>query len=185
MKSKKTIITLFVLFTVIAGSFCAYFICSNSEIDFESDKSIISNLSANEEKAITILSKEKYKDYAAVLYTVPSDEKIHFVYLIKHPYFFNRYIVKGGGSTNNGVDCTKVQNDKGESIFFIYDNADEASKCSAFELRSDGIIHSKIEEIDTPKGPYIITKEYDFEDKQTEVLVFEGSKTLEEVNQYF
>lgn len=186
MKNKKyiTIITLISLLAVIAGAFCIYFFCSDFKINIESDKSIISNLSANEDSAVTILAKEKYKDYAAVLYTAPSDEKVHFAYFIKHR-FFNRYSIKGGGSTNNGVDCTKVQNDDGELIFFIYDNASEASKCSAFELNFDGTVQSKIDEIDTPKGPYIITKEYELNDKENEVLVFEGSKTIEEINQYF
>lgn len=185
MKSKKIINISIAFFTVLVVLICAYIIYGNSKINFESDKSIINKLSASSEESVTVLAKEKYKNYAAILYTVPSDEKIHFVYLIENRFFINKYDIKGGGSTNNGVDCTKVQNDNGELIFFIYDNADKISRCSIFELNSDGIISSKIEEIDTPRGAYIITKEYNFDDKGAEVLVFDGSRTLDEVNQYF
>lgn len=184
-KNKKFFLTLTVIIVIITVLFCIYIIYGNTKISFENDSSIINYLSANKDDSVTILAKEKYKNYAAVMYTVSTDEKIHFVYFEKNPYFYNRYNIKGGGSTNNGIDCTKVQNDNGELIFFIYNNDEEESKCSLFQIASDGMINNKIEEIDTPAGPYIIVKEYNFDDKESEILAFEGSKTIEEINQYF
>lgn len=182
---KKNIVAITAIATVIIVLLSAYIVYGNSKINFDSDESLINKLSANEEDTVTILAKKTYKEYAAVMYTVSTDEKVHFAYLKKSPYFTNRYDIKGGGSTNNGVDCTKVQNDSGDLIFFIYNNADKASNCSLFQITSDGMISNKIEEIKTPGGPFIIVKEYNFDDKGSEIIVFDGSKTLEEVNQYF
>ncbi|MCD7797778.1 MAG: hypothetical protein LUG95_09460 [Clostridiales bacterium] len=65
-----------------------------------------------------------------------------------------------------------MQNDKGEIIFFIYNDAEEESVFSAFEITPDLIISEKIEEIDTPEGAFIITRGYDLENKDSEVIVF-------------
>ncbi|MCD7797777.1 MAG: hypothetical protein LUG95_09455 [Clostridiales bacterium] len=85
MKSKKVFLKIILIsaISVIAIAVLAYFAYGSTLLNPSSEKSVINVLSSNKSNPIDILKIEKYKDYVAVLYTDPTDDKLHFAYFEK------------------------------------------------------------------------------------------------------
>lgn len=183
---KRNIVICTVVFIVLALVIC-YFVYGNTMMNIKDEKSINSYLSVDKNKPVTILSQNTYEDYAGILYTDPVDSNenvIHFVYVKKHKLYPNRYIVLGGGKSNTGeTECSKAYEDGAEKpIFFIYGKGDSDNICSVFEIDSETFIPvNKLEEIVLPAEDYVIAKDYKLENNENQVMVFNGSLGVEDV----
>lgn len=180
----KIVLTLLCIVGVVAVGLIGYFAYGSTMININNEKSINSLLATDKDQPITILAKDEYKNCAGVFYTDPidvDDGKTHFAYFIKNPFYTNRYSIKGGGGGTNIIDCNQVQNEDNELIFFIYSSADKESKCSVFEMGPDLLTIRKLEEIDTPKGPFIMVKEYDLESNDNQISVYNGSLSKDDL----
>lgn len=106
--------------------------------------------------------------------------------MIKHDLYKNRYKIKGGkkGNTHN-ADSSKICDD--DSAFFIFDRASESKMCSIFEFNFvTGELIKKLDEFEVPTDSYVIAKSYDLEDMlYDDIMVFDGSVSVEEASEYF
>lgn len=185
---KKRFIVLPILIVLIAVCAAVYLGYGSTMINPDNENSIINYLSIDKDNPITILAQEKYKNYIGILYTDPSDENnntVHFDYFEKHNLYKNRYQHKGESSGNNGPDNIKLDmGEKNECYFFIYDQKSDYNKCSVFETEN-GIPIKKLEELDIKNTAYLITRNYNLENKDNEILLFNGSYSLKQILKYF
>lgn len=186
MSIKNKIILCIFLFLILA-LVIGYFGYGATLINVNDEESINAHIAVDKNKPITILAKEQLDDYIGILYTDPidsNDNTTHFVYLKKHKLYSNRYVVLGGAKGNTGsVDCSKAYEDGAKKpVFFIYGNGNSKSVCSVFEVDSYTLEPiNKLEEINTPENAFIIAKDYELENSENQVFVYDDSLSIDEV----
>ncbi len=190
MKKNKKLIIIIVFILIVAGLIATYFIYGNTMININNEKSISNYLAVNKNEPIKILEMKKYEDYVGILYTDPSDKNenddyAHFVALVKHKFYRNRYIKKGSNYGNfTQASCYEIPNEKSEkAVYFIFDISRNETKCSIFEEDMTLNILKKIDEFDVPQTPYILVKEYKLENKYNNISVYNGSLALNDLTE--
>ena len=189
-KNKKFIIFIIIFIFITVGFTVAYFVYGNTLINIDNEKSISDYLAVDKSNPIRILEMKEYEDYVGILYIDPSDKNedddyAHFVALIKHKYYQNRYIKKGSNYGNfTQVSCYRIPDVNSENaVYFIFDISRNETKCTVFEEDMTLNILKKLDEFDVPQTPYILIKEYKLENEYNDISVYNGSITLDDLTE--
>lgn len=189
-KNKKFIIFIIIFIFITVGFTVAYFVYGNTLINIDNEKSISDYLAVDKSNPIRILEMKEYEDYVGILYIDPSDKNedddyAHFVALIKHKFYQNRYIKKGSNYGNfTQVSCYGIPDvDSENAVYFIFDISRNETKCTVFEEDMTLNILKKLDEFDVPQTPYILIKEYKLENEYNDISVYNGSITLDDLTE--
>lgn len=189
-KNKKFIILIIIFIFITVGFTVAYFVYGNTLINIDNEKSISDYLAVDKSNPIRILEMKEYEDYVGILYIDPSDKNedddyAHFVALIKHKFYQNRYIKKGSNYGNfTQVSCYRIPDVNSENaVYFIFDISRNETKCTVFEEDMTLNILKKLDEFDVPQTPYILIKEYKLENEYNDISVYNGSITLDDLTE--
>lgn len=189
-KNKKFIIFIIIFIFITVGFTVAYFVYGNTLINIDNEKSISDYLAVDKSNPIRILEMKEYEDYVGILYIDPSDKNedddyAHFVALIKHKFYQNRYIKKGSNYGNfTQVSCYRIPDVNSENaVYFIFDISRNETKCTVFEEDMTLNILKKLDEFDVPQTPYILIKEYKLENEYNDISVYNGSITLDDLTE--
>ena len=187
----KNILIILITFLIIAGG-VIYLGYGATMINPDNEKSIINHLSTDKNKPINILAVKKYGNSFLIVYSDPSETETnkyssHFSRFVKHKLYPNRYQYCAGSLGNQTqvmVDgmllYEEKASDENKLVYAIANVASDETTCSVFELNEDLFYIKKLDEIEVPKTPYILIKEYNLENKQNEIVVHDGSIDLED-----
>lgn len=188
---KKAIkISVLVLCIIIIGGVCAYFGYASTLVNPESEKSLNKHLGINSNSVITVLAQEKYKNYLGIYYkdSSSSENKTSFIYLRENKICKNRYDKCGGGSSNQNVNSRQISRDDDFSaqtpFYFIYGQNVEDNTCSVFEYDIYGNFTKKIDEISVPDDPFVVVKNYNLSNSESDIFVFEGKVTEKDILEF-
>lgn len=188
---KKAIkISVLVLCIIIIGGVCAYFGYASTLVNPESEKSLNKHLGINSNSVITVLVQEKYKNYLGIYYkdSSSSENKTSFIYLRENKICKNRYDKCGGGSSNQNVNSKRISRDDDftaqNPFYFIYGQNVEDNTCSVFEYDIYGNFTKKIDEISVPDDPFVVVKNYNLSNSESDIFVFEGKVTEKEILEF-
>ena len=165
-----------------------YLLYGSTMININSESSINKKLASDSNSQVEILASNEYCGWAGVLYRESCDDLTHFVYLKKHKFYKNRYIIcgkwKGSYTACEAKNSTMQYNEK--AVCFIFGNCEKNTKYSIFEFDiHTGKLCKKLDEIDVYENSFVLTKMYDMNNNSNNIFVFDGSCNIDDINELY
>lgn len=182
---KRALFSFITLMVITAILVIIYLLYGSTMININSENSINKKLAADSNSQVEILASKEYCGWAGVLYRESGDDLTHFVYLKKHKFYKNRFIICGEWKGNCIACETKNSNMLflGKSVCFIFGNSEKNTKYSIFEFDNNtGKLCKKLDEIDVYENSFVLIKMYDMNNHSNNIFVFAGSCNMDEVN---
>ncbi len=184
-RSKRILLSLITLLVITAILVIIYFLYGSTMININNENSINKKLALDSNSQVEILASSEYCGWAGILYRESGDNLTHFVYLKKHSFYKNRYIIcgewKGSYTACEAKNSNMLYGEK--AVCFIFGNSEKNTKYSIFEFDiNTGKVCKKLDEINVHENSFVLTKMYDMNNHSNNIFVFNGSCNMEEIN---